>query len=1044
MLRRCLRFALLLLLAGVWAAAGAALGETPVRWQLPGDRAFQHLSESAAAGASALVQDAEGFFWVGGQTGLARWDGLRWRAHVPDLGTPGALPDNFVQALHVDARGRLWVGTSAGGLARYEPRDDNFAAVAVGPGGLGDANVTALAADGSHGLWVGTGAGLNHLDFDSGRVSQATGPLPNRPVHALLTDRQGALWVGTRSGLLRRAPGATGFEPVPLQTREGPTPVVIALHQDGAGRLWIGTRRHGAFMVEAGQARAQAHAVREAGRVDGLRSDTVLSISEATAGEIWFGTDGGGIVRFDVASGQTRRERHDSTQPASLADDDIAVLYRDRSGVMWVSSNRALSRHDPRQRSIDTLFAGPERMIGHANLPSLLALSDGRVWVGIGDGGVEILDPVAGRVGRLRPDPERPQTSLPKGRVIGMAQAPDATVYLGTQGGLYRASADGRRVQRLTVAGRRDTDAVWALYFDQGRLWLGGTDGLWLLELDPQGLPQARRHLGAGELGDARVTVLHAGAGSALWVGTRTGLVRVDRSSGEVERLPADPADKTRLPGGHISALLTDRQERLWVATFGRGIQIEQGRDAAGQRLFRRLGTRDGLPHNGVDALLADAGGHVWASTDGGLARIDAQQLTVRVLGRAQGLGVMTFWTNAGAALPSGELLFGGQGGLVVVHPERLLPPGGQPPVVVTEITVGGRSMPPGRLNAAPVAGAVADRPLEPLRVSARDPSLMVEFAVLDYSAPADNRYAYRLRGFDDEWIATPATRRLASYTNLPPGDYTLELRGAGPEGHWSARTVALPLRVEPAWHQHLLVRLVAGLLLLGLLGALMQGRVMYLRRRERQLQRLVAERTAELEQRGEQLRGSQRQLEHMAYFDALTGLPNRRMFNDDLRRRNAQVQRGHGVFALALVDLDHFKQINDTLGHDAGDALLVAAAQRLQAVVREGDLVARLGGDEFAVLLAEAHSAEAIGPVCQRMLERLAEPLLWTGPPLQTSASIGVALCPHDGNTPDSLYKAADVALYDAKRAGRNTWRRWRHDRAAPNAPADAALSND
>ena len=187
-----------------------------------------------------------------------------------------------------------------------------------------------------------------------------------------------------------------------------------------------------------------------------------------------------------------------------------------------------------------------------------------------------------------------------------------------------------------------------------------------------------------------------------------------------------------------------------------------------------------------------------------------------------------------------------------------------------------------------------------------------------------------------------------------------------------------------------------------------------------------MAERTAELEQSHDELRRSQEQLQQMAYFDSLTGLPNRRMFNDEMRRLIARSMRGQGNFALLLVDLDGFKQVNDVDGHDAGDALLVAVADRLRALVRETDRVARLGGDEFAVLLSRTKDNNAIEASCSRMLASLALPLQLGDRVIQATASIGVAVSPEEGATADELYKSADLALYEAKRAGRNAWR-WR-----------------
>ena len=213
--------------------------------------------------------------------------------------------------------------------------------------------------------------------------------------------------------------------------------------------------------------------------------------------------------------------------------------------------------------------------------------------------------------------------------------------------------------------------------------------------------------------------------------------------------------------------------------------------------------------------------------------------------------------------------------------------------------------------------------------------------------------------------------------------------------------------------------------LLCGLLAGLVQARVLILRRRQRALEQLVAERTTALEQRTRELQSSQQQLEQLAYYDSLTGLANRRLFNDDLRHLMAQAQRnGLGLYLL-LIDLDHFKQINDTQGHDAGDAVLKAVSACLTAALRESDRAARLGGDEFAVLLPDTAEPAAAEAVCQRIAEGLARVLpQGQAATVMPSASIGAACYPRDAQDVDALYKAADLALYEAKHGGRACWR--------------------
>jgi diguanylate cyclase (GGDEF)-like protein len=171
-------------------------------------------------------------------------------------------------------------------------------------------------------------------------------------------------------------------------------------------------------------------------------------------------------------------------------------------------------------------------------------------------------------------------------------------------------------------------------------------------------------------------------------------------------------------------------------------------------------------------------------------------------------------------------------------------------------------------------------------------------------------------------------------------------------------------------------------------------------------------------------LRAANEKLQGMAYFDGLTALANRRMFDEALTALLALADRRGAPFALVLIDLDELKEINDGQGHDAGDALLVEVSARLRALVRGSDTLARIGGDEFAILMADASDRADVDALCGRILEAFRSPIAFRGLSLKSTSSVGVAIFPDDGQDRETLYKAADLALYAAKRGGGNTCR--------------------
>ncbi len=160
------------------------------------------------------------------------------------------------------------------------------------------------------------------------------------------------------------------------------------------------------------------------------------------------------------------------------------------------------------------------------------------------------------------------------------------------------------------------------------------------------------------------------------------------------------------------------------------------------------------------------------------------------------------------------------------------------------------------------------------------------------------------------------------------------------------------------------------------------------------------------------------------ANFDTLTGLPNRRMFHDRLEQEIKKSHRSGLPMALMLLDLDHFKEVNDTLGHPQGDVLLVEAARRIAECVRESDTVARLGGDEFIVILSEMEDTNSIERIAQKIVDRLAAPFQLLQETVFVSASMGITLYPDDAQAIDNLLKNADQAMYLAKSSGRNRFR--------------------
>ena len=297
------------------------------------------------------------------------------------------------------------------------------------------------------------------------------------------------------------------------------------------------------------------------------------------------------------------------------------------------------------------------------------------------------------------------------------------------------------------------------------------------------------------------------------------------------------------------------------------------------------------------------------------------------------------------------------------------------------------------------------------------DGELEIHYTGLSFLEPDKVRFKYRLVGFDRDWVDA-GSRRVAYYTNIPPDHYRFEVIAANNDGVWNEQGASLAFELRPHFYQarsfHLLIALVA----LALAFGAYQARIRQLAARERLLGRLVKERTRELEQ-------ANQMLARFSYLDAVTGIANRRNFDDGLELEWRRLQREPGALSLVMIDIDNFKAFNDTYGHQKGDECLKLVAQTLRhALHRPGDLCARYGGEEFGVILpgTDAEGAVGVAEALRQAVEALGVPHSASPASPVVTISAGVAtVLPQDGSSGYGLLEAADKALYQSKHGGRN-----------------------
>ncbi len=794
-----------------------------------------------------IAQDRTGFLWVGAEEGLNRYDGYRFEVFAHDPSDPRSLAEDDVSAVLVDGEDRLWLGTWGGGLNLFDPATETFTAFRKGtdPGALRDDRVQALLADRAGTIWVGTYAG-GLARFDAATATFATFPLALEPPHALPSASNrvwaiaeaadGLLWLGIDDGVVSFDPASGHFAFFPPPSTK-PTARTVVIDRDGV--VWVGLDR-GLLTLDPRTGSFSLVAARGPGS-ELLATAAVNTIVERADGELWIGTYGHGLIRLSADRSLTVHYANDPRDPHSLVHDDVRALYEDRSGILWIGTRGGgLATLDLKPEKFFAVTFDPDRddWLGYRSIWAVHEDRAGRLWVATWAHGVDRLDPGRTSFVHYRHDPLR-SDSLPTDMVDTFAEDGAGTVWLGTWGGglvRYDRDRDGFTTFRHDPADATtlSNDRVRTIAPDpDGSLWVGTVAGLNRLDLatgtftrffhDPDD---------PASLCDDFVRVAFVDGLGDLWIGTDTaGLCRRRVGATTFEHFPSRPGRSGSLSASRVNAIAEDAAGTVWVGTT-RGLN----RFDRPSSTFSSFHDGDGLANDHVKALLSDAQGRLWMTTNRGLVRFDPGRGEWRTY-RAREVFQPNAFTQGGAARGGGgRLYFGGLDGLTHFLSDQVTDNPQSPPVVLRGIDSRG----------APVALA---RPLHLLAAVVLDHDqrfFSIRFAALDFTDPAANRYAYRLDGFDDDWVDA-GTRAEAAYTNVDPGRYRFQVRAANGDGTWNERGASLDIVVLPPVWQTWWFRLVAVATVVGAVASLYVVRVNRIKHQTRLLEVTVAERTTEL-----------------------------------------------------------------------------------------------------------------------------------------------------------------------------------------------------
>ncbi|PCK07310.1 MAG: hypothetical protein COA42_14905, partial [Alteromonadaceae bacterium] len=577
---------------------------------------------------------------------------------------------------------------------------------------------------------------------------------------------------------------------------------ISSIFEDSNQQMWFGSWGKGLSRMDTpGGAEnlpvfSRFHDVREGVKLGGYR---VTSIMEDRYKNLWVATDGQGLMVLDRETDQFVQFLHDDRDSSSVANDKTYDMYEDRQGNLWFGHfPSGVSMLDRYAGSINSYGRDTTPSLSHSAILSVLEDSRGNLWIGT-EGGLNYLNRTNNQVTQFRHDP-LDANSLSANVITSILEASDNTIWLATWGGGLNRFTPGNDQNTTGTFKRYQSVAndphslkgsnLLALFEDKNKvLWLSTREyGISFYREDSDDFQHFQGALGEGEpLQRIETGGFFQDRQGNLWLLNYKGVVLLDPDTKEV----------TIFPDYWSRCIIQDREGFYWMGSNGYGLHKFQF-DAVNKTFtrIRRYTQEDGLPNNTVTSIVEDAQGDLWVSTEKGVSHFDAKTERFRNYDTQSGLAGNVYNRNTGLLTSKNELVFGSTTGLSIFKSSELFNNDYVPPVVMTNFQILNKN----------VGIRTENTPLKVAITKARDITLThqqlvfsFEFAALNYLLPENNRYAYQLQGFDDDWINS-GTRRRATYTNLNAGSYIFRVKGANNDGVWNQTELAINLRILPPW----------------------------------------------------------------------------------------------------------------------------------------------------------------------------------------------------------------------------------------------------
>jgi diguanylate cyclase (GGDEF)-like protein len=944
------------------------------------DYRFNHLGVSDGLPSlmvNKTFQQKSGYIWFATYSGATRYDGKTFKNYSYSPGSDTHITNSYIHDISEDSLGNIWLSTEDG-FNKIMP-NGKVSHFKSGIGVLADIKmnwVSSVKIDRGGRTWIGHGDGLIVIDGDKNAsvinaFDENNNPLPHFSVYAIIFGENSDTYLTTSAGLfyydisrnvIKRFVSSDGQDHMNDSSYS-------AIYSDGI--LWVGTDSHGFYSYNISNDFFKSYPL---GKVNGLNPSDfgIMSLSMVDDDSIWLGYDGNGIGVFNISSKTYSFIGEKGFNDYSILTNSVQNIFKDNSGLIWISTSGGVSYYSPLKlgshiylKKADGSGISENSIYGIAHHKDILIVNNRRDLNIINLSNGEITKKEIFGDGNV----------FDSGNGWQVSNGVDSDIWMATTEGIIIYNAETGLIKKYENSpnnkyGIPGNDLYTVAPDKIGGAWFTGYGDVGLFYFHPDtGVTKQFLNKSGNSYFDNQsysLDMLIDSSGNP-WITTTNSIYMYDKKSNLVNHIP--------LINGKINirttGIVQDNNGKIWVSTDGLGVFGISHVDG-GYLVDSNINIDSGLPSNQIKGIALD-NDVIWMTAGNTLAKYNTKTKRTFVYPSLFSDKNISFIDSL-VKVNGKNILLGTNQGLIVVNKNTLTSNVFNPPVYINSIFTNGKKQ------------YLGNKSLKDKFYEINDNSIKFSFSALDYVSPDQNQYRYMLEGFDKGWIFSENMSH-ASYTNLDAGEYTFRVQGSNSDGVWSNKEDTFTFRVKQGPAFYVIISLLTFTVLLG---------AIFWYSRQQKL----------------------RELHKRANFDDLTGLSNRFRFNNFL---DETIEGRTKEFALIFIDLDHFKEVNDSMGHHVGDQLIGLVSERLRRCLRNQDMLARLGGDEFAIIITEPNDDNKLDTIIARIHKILGSGYNLSNKIIKGSASIGVAIYPANGEDSETLLKNADTAMYAAKNAGRN-----------------------